>query len=55
MNTVFAKVPGIEKTVYPEFIKLEQGKQLVNLDTEPDEIIATLSSEIHIQGNLMQK
>ena len=55
MNAVFAKVPGIEKTAYPEFIKLEQSKQLVNLDIESDEIIASMSSEIYIQGNLVQK
>ncbi len=55
MNTVFAKVPGIEKTVYPEFMKLEQGKQLVNLDLEQNEIIASMNSEIYIQGNLAQK
>ena len=55
MNTVFAKVPGIEKTVYPEFMKLEQDKQLVNLNLEPDEIIASMSSEMYIQGNLVQK
>lgn len=55
MNTVFAKIPGIEKTVYPEFMKLEQSKQLVNLDMEQNEIIASMSSEIYIQGNLAQK
>lgn len=55
MNTVFAKIPGIEKTVYPEFMKFEQSKQLVNLDIEQNEIIASMSSEIYIQGNLAQK
>ena len=52
MNTVFAKIPGIEKTVYPEFMKLEQSKQLVNLDIKQNEIIASMCSEIYIQGNL---
>ena len=55
MNAVFAKIPGIEKTVYPEFIKFEQSKQLVNLDLEQNEIIASMNSEIYIQGNLAQK
>ncbi len=55
MDAVFAKISGIEKTVYPEFMKIEQGKQLVKLDIEQDEIIASMSSEIYMQGNLAQK
>ena len=55
MNAIFAKVPGIEKTAYPEFMKIEQSKQLVNLDIGQNEIIASMSSEIYVQGNLAQK
>ncbi|NOQ24280.1 MAG: hypothetical protein GQ564_02860 [Bacteroidales bacterium] len=55
MNTAYAKIPGIEETVYPEFMKIEQGKQLVNLDIEQDEVLASMSSEIYMQGNLVQE
>ena len=36
-------------------MKLEQSKQLVNLDIKQNEIIASMCSEIYIQGNLAQK
>jgi len=54
MTTFIITVSGIENTVYTEFMKLEQDKQLVNFKLEPNEIIASMSSEIFMQGNLVQ-
>ncbi|HYX09826.1 MAG TPA: hypothetical protein VE912_24060 [Bacteroidales bacterium] len=55
MKLVYAKIPGIEKTVYPEFMKLEQSKQLVNLNIEGNEILTSINSEMYVQGNIVQK
>ncbi len=55
MNASIIQVDGIEKTVYPDFMRFEQNRQLVNLGLAQCEIIAEMNSEIYLQGNLVQK
>jgi len=55
MDVYIASIPGLEKTIYPEFSKFEQSKQLANLSLQPNEIIVSTTSEIYMQGNLAQK
>lgn len=55
MDVYIASIPGLEKTVFPEFSKFEQSKQLANLSLQPNEFIVSTTSEIYMQENLAQK